>query len=67
MKYNTQNAKIDAVTEKTLVIGIDVGSEIHYARAFDCPYLWVYFDKHFWEKDCHSGKYGEQELRSHSI
>lgn len=35
MKSNTQNAKIAAITEKTLVIGIDVGSETHYARAFD--------------------------------
>ena len=32
---NTQNAKIEAITEKTLVLGIDVGSETHYARAFD--------------------------------
>jgi len=31
----TQNAKIAQVTEKTLVIGIDVGSETHYARAFN--------------------------------
>ena len=35
MNYNTQNAKIASITEKTLVVGIDVGSEIHYARAFD--------------------------------
>ena len=35
MKSNTQNRKIEAVTEKTLVVGIDVGSEFHYARAFD--------------------------------
>ena len=35
MNSNTQNKKIKAITEKTLVIGIDVGSEIHYARAFD--------------------------------
>lgn len=35
MKSNTQNAKIEAITEKTLVVGIDVGSETHYARAFD--------------------------------
>ena len=35
MKSNTQNAKIAAITEKTLIIGIDVGSEMHYARAFD--------------------------------
>ena len=35
MKSNTQNAKIEAVTENTLVVGIDVGSEFHYARAFD--------------------------------
>ena len=35
MKSNTQNAKIEAITEKTLVLGIDVGSETRYARAFD--------------------------------
>ena len=29
MKSNTQNAKIEAITEKTLVLGIDVGSEMH--------------------------------------
>ncbi|BDU51059.1 hypothetical protein HLVA_16280 [Haliovirga abyssi] len=34
MNY-TQNKKILQVTEKTLVVGIDVGSEEHYARAFD--------------------------------
>ena len=32
---STQNSKIEQVTTKTLVIGIDVGSESHYARAFD--------------------------------
>ena len=35
MKYNTQNKKIASITEKTLVVGIDVGSQVHYARAFD--------------------------------
>lgn len=35
MNYNTQNAKIASITEKTLIIGIDVGSETHYARAFN--------------------------------
>lgn len=35
MNYNTQNAKLGTITEKTLVVGIDVGSETHYARAFD--------------------------------
>ena len=35
MNSNTQNAKIAAINEKTLVIGIDIGSETHYARAFD--------------------------------
>ena len=35
MNSNTQNKKIEAITEKTLVIGIDVGSETHFARAFD--------------------------------
>ena len=34
MKFNTQNAKIESITDKTLVVGIDVGSEMHYARAF---------------------------------
>ena len=31
----TQNAKIAQVTEKTLVIGVDIGSETQYARAFN--------------------------------
>ena len=35
MKSNTQNAKIKSITEKTLIVGIDVGSETHFARAFD--------------------------------
>ena len=35
MKSNTQNTKIEAATENTLVVGINVGSEFHYARAFD--------------------------------
>ena len=35
MKYNTQNAKIASITEKTLIIGIDIGSETHFARTFD--------------------------------
>lgn len=35
MNFNTQNAKIASITEKTLIIGIDVGSETHFARAFD--------------------------------
>ena len=35
MKSTTQNSKIAAITEKTLIIGIDVGSETHFARAFD--------------------------------
>ena len=43
MKSNTQNKKIEAITETTLVIGIDVGSETHYARAFD--YRGIEFSK----------------------
>ena len=35
MKYNTQNAKIKSITETTLVVGVDVGSETHFARAFN--------------------------------
>ena len=29
MNCNTQNAKLGTSTEKTLVVGIDVGSEMH--------------------------------------
>ena len=32
---STQNRKIEQVKSTTLVVGIDVGSEFHYARAFD--------------------------------
>lgn len=32
---NTQNSRILQVTKTTLIVGIDVASEIHYARAFD--------------------------------
>lgn len=35
MNFNTQNAKIASITEKTLIVGIDVGSDTHFARAFD--------------------------------
>ena len=31
----TQNEKIEQVTGSTLVVGLDIGSQIHYARAFD--------------------------------
>jgi transposase len=34
MNY-TQNEKINQVTESSLVIGIDIASEVQYARAFD--------------------------------
>lgn len=34
MKY-TQNAKILQVTNETIIVGVDIASEIHYARAFD--------------------------------
>lgn len=34
MNY-TQNNKIAQVTEQTLVVGVDIGSEYHYARSFD--------------------------------
>lgn len=35
MDNNKQNTKYAFITEKTLIIGINVGSETHYARAFD--------------------------------
>lgn len=33
--YCKQNQKINQVKECTLVVGIDIGSTTHYARAFD--------------------------------
>lgn len=34
MNY-TQNEKIEQVTDSTMVVGVDIGSQTHYARAFD--------------------------------
>lgn len=34
MKY-TQNLRIMQVDEKTLVVGVDIAKQVHYARAFD--------------------------------
>lgn len=34
MNY-TQNEKIEQVTDTTMVVGIDIGSQTHFARAFD--------------------------------
>lgn len=34
MKYN-QNFKIMQITDKTLIIGVDIAKKMHYARAFD--------------------------------
>lgn len=31
----TQNERINQVTEKSIVVGVDIASEVHYARAFD--------------------------------
>lgn len=31
----TQNQKISQITEDTLVVGVDIGSTTHYARAFN--------------------------------
>ncbi len=32
---STQNSKISQITEKTMVVGVDIGCNTHYARAFD--------------------------------
>lgn len=34
MNY-AQNEKIEQVTDTTMVVGVDIGSQTHYARAFD--------------------------------
>ncbi len=31
----TQNKKLMQITPETIVVGVDIGSEVHYARAFD--------------------------------
>lgn len=31
----TQNEKLNQVSENSIVIGADIASELHYARAFD--------------------------------
>ena len=34
MNFNTQNGRIEALTEEWLIVGVDVGSDKHFARAF---------------------------------
>lgn len=34
MNY-TQDEKNEQVTDATMVVGIDIGSQMHYARSFD--------------------------------
>ena len=31
----TQNDRLNQVTADTLIVGVDIGSQIHFARAFD--------------------------------
>ena len=31
----TQNGKLNQVTSDTLIVGVDVGSQTHFCRAFD--------------------------------
>ena len=31
----TQNGRLNQVTAETLVVGVDIGSQEHFARAFD--------------------------------
>ena len=31
----TQNNKLMQITPETMVVGVDIGSEVHFARAFD--------------------------------
>ena len=33
--YNTQNEKIKRIREKTLVIGVDIAKDNHYARVLN--------------------------------
>ena len=44
----TQNEKISQVTEETLVIGIDIASETHYARGFDWRGIELWAESNSW-------------------
>ena len=35
MNHDTKNALITTISERTLIVGMDVGSETHFARIFD--------------------------------
>lgn len=35
----TQNDRLRQVTSDTLIVGVDVGSQTHFCRAFDCEDL----------------------------
>ena len=53
MNY-TQNFKIEQVTESTLVVGVDIGSQTQYARAFNWRGIEI-SRKAFKFKDCGNG------------
>ena len=53
MKKYTQNDKIEQVTEKTLVVGVDIGSTEQHARAFD--YRGRELDRVYRFMDCRDG------------
>ena len=52
MKYN-QNFRISQVTNRTLVIGVDIAKKTHYARAFD--YRGIEFGKYIEFSATHEG------------
>lgn len=43
----TQNDRLNQVTADTLVVGVDIGSREHFARAFD----WLGFQKFLQDHD----------------
>ena len=34
MNFNTQNGRIEALKDDWMIVGVDVGSDKHFARAF---------------------------------
>lgn len=55
MKFNTQNKEIEVITETTLILGINVGSETHCVRAFD--YRGIKYSQMMYDADFRTASY----------
>ena len=47
----TQNDRLKQVTSETLIVGVDVGSQTHFCRAFYGYFIIILvFFSHFWKR-----------------